>query len=55
MDKPESDFPGPETPDDLVIIDVIEGDGAQAGLRKGRVSAGEEPFGGPVWVAGVVS
>ncbi len=30
MDKPEIDFPGPETPDDLVIIDVIEGDGAQA-------------------------
>lgn len=30
MDKPEIDFPGPETPDDLVITDVIEGDGAQA-------------------------
>ncbi len=30
MDKPEIDFPGPETPDDLVITDVTEGDGPEA-------------------------
>ena len=30
MEKPEIDFPGPETPDDLVITEVTEGDGAEA-------------------------
>jgi peptidylprolyl isomerase len=29
-EKPEIDFPGPETPTDLVITDVIEGDGDEA-------------------------
>jgi peptidylprolyl isomerase len=29
-DKPEIDFPGPETPDDLVVTDVHEGDGDEA-------------------------
>jgi len=28
--KPEIDFPGPEVPDDLVVTDVVEGDGAVA-------------------------
>jgi peptidylprolyl isomerase len=30
MDKPEIDFPGPETPDDLVVTDVTEGHGPEA-------------------------
>ena len=28
--KPEIDFPGGEPPTDLVITDVVEGDGAEA-------------------------
>ena len=30
MEKPEIEFPGAEPPADLVIIDVTEGDGAEA-------------------------
>ena len=30
MEKPEIDFPGAQQPADLVIIDVTEGDGAEA-------------------------
>ena len=30
MQKPEIEFPGPEVPADLVITDVVEGDGAEA-------------------------
>ncbi|HCB06365.1 MAG TPA: FKBP-type peptidyl-prolyl cis-trans isomerase [Nocardioides sp.] len=30
MDKPEIDFVDPEPPADLVIVDLIEGDGAEA-------------------------
>jgi len=28
--KPEIEFPGPEVPEDLVVTDVVEGDGAVA-------------------------
>ncbi len=30
MDKPEIDFPGPDTPADLVMTDVVEGEGTEA-------------------------
>ena len=30
MEKPEIEFPGAEPPADLVIVDVTEGDGAEA-------------------------
>ena len=30
MEKPEIEFPGPETPSDLVVTEITEGDGAEA-------------------------
>ena len=30
MEKPEIEFPGPETPSDLVVMEITEGDGAEA-------------------------
>ncbi|MFZ0324984.1 MAG: FKBP-type peptidyl-prolyl cis-trans isomerase [Actinomycetes bacterium] len=30
MDKPEIDFPGGDAPDDLVVTDLVVGDGAEA-------------------------
>jgi len=30
MEKPEIEFPDPEPPTDLVVVDVVEGDGAEA-------------------------
>jgi peptidylprolyl isomerase len=30
MDKPEIEFPGPEAPNDLVVTEITEGDGAEA-------------------------
>jgi peptidylprolyl isomerase len=30
MEKPEIEFPGPEVPDDLVVTDLTEGEGAEA-------------------------
>ena len=30
MEKPEIDFPGPDTPADLVMTDVVEGEGTEA-------------------------
>jgi peptidylprolyl isomerase len=34
MDKPEIDFPGPETPSDLQVTEVTTGDGAEATAGK---------------------
>jgi peptidylprolyl isomerase len=34
MDKPEIDFPGPETPSDLQVTEVTLGDGAEATAGK---------------------
>jgi peptidylprolyl isomerase len=34
MDKPEIDFPGPETPSDLQVTEVTQGDGAEATAGK---------------------
>ena len=30
MEKPEIEFPGPETPSDLVVTEITEGDGPEA-------------------------
>jgi peptidylprolyl isomerase len=30
MEKPEIEFPGPEAPNDLVVTEITEGDGAEA-------------------------
>jgi peptidylprolyl isomerase len=30
MEKPEIEFPGPDVPDDLVVTEITEGDGAEA-------------------------
>ena len=30
MEKPEIEFPGPETPSDLMVTEITEGDGAEA-------------------------
>ena len=30
MEKPEIEFPGPETPSDLVVTEIAEGEGAEA-------------------------
>ena len=30
MEKPEIEFPGPETPSDLVVTEITEGDGTEA-------------------------
>ncbi|MEO6511983.1 MAG: FKBP-type peptidyl-prolyl cis-trans isomerase [Nocardioides sp.] len=30
MEKPEIEFPGPDVPDDLVVMEITEGDGAEA-------------------------
>jgi len=30
MEKPEIEFPGPETPSDLVVTEITEGDGVEA-------------------------
>ena len=34
MNKPEIDFPGPETPSDLQVTEVTQGDGAEATAGK---------------------